>query len=390
MDRNMSQRAMTGTPERMQRRGPWIRSRNFDVVFVFGGLLGSLVLGAVTLANPALIPALFWLWILTGDGPHMFATYVRTYLDEGAWRTMKPLLLRSTLAFAIGPACLILDAMLHSDQAFLAFNGIAGLYGFHHVTRQHYGFVALYRARGRGSEPQVLQAGSPPVSSLEVHLDRWALYLGCVIPYVYFVFSHPRSRALIGLADVPLGLAPSVLLLVLWLGAMGGFCIGTLRAGNGASLKLAYGIATSLFHGVLYGYVGHFEPVYARADNPNQEFLLLVMMTSVFHNVQYVALVYALGNAEIARSGVTPWLRENGIRFIGVFVVFMACYVATAAGTGVFPVLQWLTGRNLGPFRLNDVMLSVWWGMSLHHYYLDQHIWRIRNNAPLRTDLVGV
>jgi hypothetical protein len=367
------------------RRGPWIRSRSFDLLFVFGGLLGSLALCGVALTWPLTMPVLFWLWILTGDGPHMFATYVRTYLDETAWHTMKPLLMRSMLAFALGPACLVLDAVLHSDKAFLAFNGIAGLYGFHHVVRQHYGFVALYRARERVESPPA----SSSRSNLEIHLDKWALYIGCVIPYVYFVFSHPRTRALVGLANAPLALAPSVLLLVLWLGAIGAFCMGSKRAGKGASLKVIYGVTTLLFHGFLYGYVGHFEPVYPHADNPNQEFLLLVMMTSVFHNVQYVALVYALGNAQSARSGITPWLRKNGARFIAVFLVFIVCYVAIAGATGVFPVLRLFLQASLGPFNVNDVVLSLWWGMSLHHYYLDQHIWRIGKNAPLRADLLG-
>ena len=31
--------------------------------------------------------------------------------------------------------------------------------------------------------------------------------------------------------------------------------------------------------------------------------------------------------------------------------------------------------------------LCVWWGIALHHYLIDQYIWRIKGDAALAADL---
>jgi hypothetical protein len=35
----------------------------------------------------------------------------------------------------------------------------------------------------------------------------------------------------------------------------------------------------------------------------------------------------------------------------------------------------------------NQIGLCLWWGLALHHYWLDQRIWRVRADAPLRRSL---
>jgi hypothetical protein len=37
---------------------------------------------------------------------------------------------------------------------------------------------------------------------------------------------------------------------------------------------------------------------------------------------------------------------------------------------------------------VNQVGLAVWWGIALHHYWLDERIWRVSRDAPTRAALL--
>jgi hypothetical protein len=46
-------------------------------------------------------------------------------------------------------------------------------------------------------------------------------------------------------------------------------------------------------------------------------------------------------------------------------------------------------GRSLAPnVTVNQVALAAWWGIALHHYVIDERIWRIRTDAGLRKALL--
>ena len=50
------------------------------------------LLGVACLAAPAVIAPLWWLWIGLVDGPHLVATFTRTYLDavwSNVWQYSK-------------------------------------------------------------------------------------------------------------------------------------------------------------------------------------------------------------------------------------------------------------------------------------------------------------
>lgn len=92
------------------------------------------------------VVALWWVWLLAFDGPHIGAAFTRTYLDRAEWRTRPGGLLRGLLVFAVGPAFLAAGLVTGSERPFALFLGVAALYGYYHVVRQHYGFLALYQA----------------------------------------------------------------------------------------------------------------------------------------------------------------------------------------------------------------------------------------------------
>ena len=51
-------------------------------------------------------------------------------------------LVRGLLVFALGPAFLAAGLVTGSARPFTLFLGLAAFYGYYHIVRQHYGFLA--------------------------------------------------------------------------------------------------------------------------------------------------------------------------------------------------------------------------------------------------------
>ena len=99
----------------------WLVSRSFDLTWFFGGAVLSLVFLALYFLVRAPIVALWWIWLLAFDGPHIAAAFTRTYFDADEWRQRPGLLLTSLLAFAAGPLFLLLNVVTGSNDPFLLF-----------------------------------------------------------------------------------------------------------------------------------------------------------------------------------------------------------------------------------------------------------------------------
>jgi hypothetical protein len=154
------------------------------------------------------------------------------------------------------------------------------------VVRQHYGFLALYKARDRD-----FGHGS-------VVVDKWLLYVGCWTPYFYFLLSHPRARVLLNLPEtLPSSGVEHVLstgLASLWALSLALYAVRHLaHGGRGlARPKAAYPLLTIVLYAFIYFVVARAEPVYAASTGPDQDFLLISAIVTIFHNIQYLGLVW--------------------------------------------------------------------------------------------------
>ncbi|MCW8138581.1 MAG: hypothetical protein KIT58_06730 [Planctomycetota bacterium] len=355
----------------------WIVGPRFDLAWFFGGALVAGLAVPALLALGVSIVAIFWGWLLLVDGPHLGATLVRTYADRQEWRERRALLLGSLAAFLVGPLFLLAGALTGSRQPFTAYLGLAALYGFFHVVRQHWGFVALYRAKnGEHDRPG---------------LDAWTVYVGCWAPYLHFMLVHPLARTLVDLPPEPGPVARGLAALCVVAFALAALSF-VVRA-RGASLPRAgYVLLTLGLYGAIYFGVARLEPIYDRPRGPDEAFMLISVMTAVFHGVQYVALVAAHGARRYAAPGVdfgpARALAATPARLVVTLLLFsLGPYLGMAVLTGVFPGLHPFSEATLGPVSVNEVGLCLWWGQALHHYVLDARIWRVRGDARLRRDL---
>ena len=291
---------------------------------------------------------------------------------------------KSLLCFAIGPVFLLLNLATRSQTPFLLFLGFAALYSYYHVVRQHYGFLAIYKVRNRDFNPVYRS------------IDKWFLYAGCWLPYVYFVFTHPKARRLLWIlgeersagerwiAYAILGLW--ALSFVVFLGAAASDFRIRVRQPH-----VIYAFLTAVLYGVIYLFVAHYEPVYTQSQGPDQDFLLISILVPIFHNIQYIGLVWFYNRNRYAidgGAGIVGGVTRSFARYVGVLILFSGViYLVFASATGVFPTLQLFRGANVGPFTLGQLGLCLWWGLAINHYYLDQKIWRVRNDDELKRNL---
>lgn len=364
----------------------WLVSRTFDLLWFFGGAALSLLVLFLYFVAGAPIVALWWIWLLAFDGPHIAASFTRTYLDADEWRRRPALLLTGLLTFVIGPVFLLATAVTGSADPFLLFLALATLYGYYHVVRQHYGFVALYNAINRDRDPK------------SVALDRRTLYIGCWAPYLYFLLTHPRVRDLIRLQPgelVNVATSTAEVAVGVWLAVLAWFVMRHLRT-DGFRLrnpKTPYLITTVLLYGVIYFVIARFEPVYGASQGPDQDFLLLSIVIVIFHNVQYLGLVWFHNRNRYGESGghgLAGMVNRAPATFLGACALFsIVIYATFACSTGVFPSCQWFSAAPaaIGRVTLNQIGLCLWWGLAMNHYYLDQKIWRISGDDELKRSL---
>ncbi len=341
----------------------------------FGGALLGAASALLVLVFAVPVPIVWWIWLLGFDGPHMMATYSRTYLDAHAWKEHRGLLLGTLLVFLPGPLAAFVSASTGRDEPFMLFLAVATGYGYYHVVRQHWGFLALYRGRAGDRSRAVFL------------IDKWCLYVGSWTPYVGFLATHEKTRPLLGLE----GAAPTWLaapFIAVWTASILLLVASSIRS-RASHVKTAYATVVLLLHGAAYFIVGRFEPVYSASSGPDEDLLLLSVMLSIFHATQYVALVYVHNRSRYAEggAGAASFVSANAWRFLGVCVVFSVAYLAMASSAGVFPVIRSFVGAKVGDVSVNRIALALWWGLALHHYVLDQRIWRIKDDPELRRHL---
>ncbi len=327
---------------------------------------------------------LWWIWIVTFDGPHIFATISRTYLDRQEWQLRGPLLLGSLLWFLFGPGVLALSIASSSTTPFFIFLTFAQLWAYWHVVRQHYGFMVLYQKKNGES------AGK------ENLVDYWFFYIMMLAPFLSFIMRHPDARSQVGLSASPTAVEALVLngvhgiifvVIALYAGKQ------VLDVGTGKQLNLPknlFFLACMPLHLVIF-----LHPYISTQI----DIRLFTVFVTIYHNIQYQGIVWfynrnRYGTDSSGQSfGLASKVSKNFLTYYSAGILFTLVYRYTD-WTFIGAMVPFGIGPNVvSEFRLgslfsaSDLAIGFWWGFAFNHYYLDQKIWRVSKDRRLNRDL---
>ncbi len=385
----------------------WILNARADLLFIIGSVLaGYLVFGmhAVLGWNMLLV---WFIWVIVLDTPHFFATYSRTYLDSEERKYRKALLIGSLGVFLIGPVAIVASYGLKSAGAahfvipWLLFKITVSLWAYWHITRQHYGVMRLYHRK------------NDEHGGFDAKLDALVLYGCLLVPFGALLARHHNSRMRVGLSrhipQVPewtgVSGAGQFVRAMSWEHWVIGLTIACVVVLITAFIlrqiyKVLMGEQLNLpkilfFFAVLplHIYMCYTEHLLTTG------LLTFTAIVTIYHDIQYLAIVwfynrnrYGPPTERKKRFGLAEKVTRKVWIWMGVAIVFGSIPVwGLGCLINRIPICQ--TGPHLGdPTFLGQTTWIVFFvlltaGLQMHHYILDQYIWRPGRSKQLREDL---
>jgi len=322
----------------------WIISQHDDLIwFVGSALVGYLALAL--LSAGVSLTLLTTIWLLGVDGPHVCGTVTRTYFDKQERRRL------GWLLWALVPLLFIGPAAIYAGQGALFFL-FAVCWQHYHITKQHVGFVMLWKAKNKERD------------AAELKLDRWFVVASGVIP--------------LGLFVVKTRLSASNLTSMLTIGATAAFAgftafylayqVRKWRAGKPMNLpKLLLLTGLVPLQWLAFSYAARFGP-----DGVVRAGIAL----GLFHSLQYHRLMWFHNKNRYQTPDAKS---KHGLA--AVLAQKFGYYFAVAAGLYFFADIlpQALIPATWLPASL--------WGIAFMHYLLDSKIWRVRGDKELAAAL---
>jgi hypothetical protein len=374
----MATPAIAVPAERAHRVAPaWIIGRTSDLAWLIGGALVAYGLLAAHLFLGVAAVTIYMMWVLAIDGPHVFATLSRTYLDSRERAARARLLRWSLCFFTLGPASVGVSVLTGRRLPYDLFLTFCTLWAYWHVVRQHYGVMVLYKRKAGDTD------------RADDRVDSIVLYVGLLAPVVSFALNHRRALAMAGL-DAPPAWAQAVSVAawslfaaaLLTLAARQLVCLRRGRPLN--RTKLLFLTAAISLSAVL------FSP----SVTAHIEYEAVFPIVTSFHNVQYLAIVWFFHQnrrqSPERRRHAVPLFAQSLWVFLGAGLVFTVGYrVLLGCLFSAWPGCDVGAQKMALPAGLtvSDLGVGFLWGFALHHYYLDQKIWHVRHDAALSHDL---
>lgn len=365
----------------------WITAGGYDVLWYICPCIVTYALMYLHLGLGVATMTLWWAWVVVVDGPHVFGTISRTYLDRDEWQRRKALFLGALLWFTPGPIFVGVGIATGSRAPFHLFLLLASLWAYWHVVRQHYGFLALYQRKN----------GEP--AGKDNPVDYWVFYLLMLAPLGCFMILNRQARVdVMQLSAVPSALEMQVLQL-LQVAVIGALVVYATKEWTRWLRGEPLNAPKNLF--LLSVVPVHLAVCMVPSIATNLHLLMFSVIVTFHHNVQYHGIVWFYNRnryrGEGAREKYGPaatWVSANFWRYylagLGfTFLVRYSSWIFTGmedipGGPGPNPVSATTLG---GGYTVSELAVAFWWGFAFHHYYLDQKIWRVSKDKRLRDDL---
>jgi hypothetical protein len=382
----------------------WIVNKKADLLLFIGGALTGYIMFFLHAGLHLNMLTVWFIWVVFIDTPHFYSTYLRTYFDKEEFQARKKLLIGSLGWLFVGPAIVGLSYILFSLEVgaykapFIFFLIFFNLWAYWHVVRQHYGILALYKRKNND------------VDERDTRIDKVLLYGGLIAPFITFAIRHPEARELFGLSAVfPAYPEASVfssayfsqlhwehVIVILSVTFMIGISVTFLarqfqRWRNGEVLnvpKILFFIALI----PLYAYI-NYSPAVTTAP-----LIAFAAFVTIYHDVQYHAIVWFYSQNRYHKPGVDKKKYGLAVKLSQNFAIYALAGIAMAAllrVTGSFlditpgfdPLVNTSQMVIFGDLPISALLLSFVIGIPLHHYFVDQFIWRPSKDQTLRQDL---
>jgi hypothetical protein len=365
---------------------PWLFGFRSDLAVCIGGMMAGFALIGMHLFLGWNMILVWFVWVVTMDMPHFFASYSRTYFDRKARKEFQPLLWLSLLIFGLAPLVIMLSNTLHQAgvENFKApwnfLIAVVGAWAYFHITRQHYGFLRLYNRK------------NGEIGTNEAKLDAGVLYGFLAFAFVGVLVYFNRTQRILGITP-----AIGEVLYIISLFAVIFFAVifflyqvGKIIRGEPINVPKVIFLSTiMLLHGVV-----SFGDVL-----PAEIMLALTATITIYHDIQYLFFVRFQGQKRYGNTvdsrrqfGFAGILSKNFVLFMVAALLMMSIPVWTfACIIGRVPVCsigpQWGEATFLGETTWVLLFAAMSVGIQTHHYILDMYIWRPGKSARLRQEL---
>ncbi|HZE69112.1 MAG TPA: hypothetical protein VE135_06250 [Pyrinomonadaceae bacterium] len=328
------------------RASGWIIGAADDITWFLCSALGGYATIFLFKAGVPLAPILL-AFIFVVDGPHVWSTMTRTYFDKSERQK------RRLQLFAVVPLLLVGPLLWMLGYAGLFFV-LAYAWAYYHHAKQEYGFVMLYKAKNKDRD------------AFDMKLDRHFIMVSLILPYAWYLEATH---------DLTLRFAfmrPLVSIVFYAYGLLTLFFVGrqvqkSLRGEVINAPKLALLAMSIPLQWYAFGFAIHHPFGILAAAIP----------INTFHALQYQRLMWYHNRNHYAEPAVKA--RAGFAAIINRSLIF---YIAAGLVTNF--AFHAITGAGL---RLQGIWVTVFWGVSFTHYFLDSKIWRARGNKELAAAL---
>ena len=304
----------------------WIISRRNDLFFFIGSALFGYLLIALAVAQNGLPPAFLLLYAFAIDGPHVFSTLTRSLFDASERSKLRR-------AWLIGfPACIATIGALAiaagTDAAFV----VVACLSHYHISKQHMGFVMIYKRKARETDDH--------------KLDKYFTIASLMLPLGYYLSELSHLRI------------PFSFFLLIGIVLAGYYARHQVQKPSINAPKLLLLAAFIPLQWFTWSYA---------AGDPHSIVRLVAagVAMNVGHSFQYLRLMYFHNHNRYANhSGLLGLVNRKAIYFIAAVIVL---------------ALPNFISLQLNTFYLSALVV----GMLLFHFVVDARIWRVRGDKEL-------